>query len=193
MKKLVAFMGLLTLGLGSAMAQDAEPKNGVGVDVDYNSKVKNVGFGVKYQHKIGRKKRLVFEPAFHFFIPKDGVKTLDVSANWHWNFNIGDKFIIYPAVGVGLAHGTVGVGLVDAVGDHNEHNEVGKDPGDYSGGASNKDSEVSKSSSTKFTWNVGAGIQYNFSDKWAGTLEVKNQVIAGTSQVVAGVGVLYRF
>lgn len=193
MKKLVAMMGLMTLGLGSAMAQETEPKHAAGVDLEYNSKVKMVGFGVKYQWKVGKKKRLVFEPAFHYIIPKDGVKTLDVMANWHWNFNIGDKFKVYPLVGVGFAHGTVGVSLADAFSDLDDQANS-NDPDNIGGvGKPGSNGEISTSSSTKFTWAVGAGVQYDFSDKWGGTLEVKNQGTGGTSQVVAAVGVLYKF
>lgn len=181
MKKLVAMMGLMTLGLGSAMAQDS--KNAIGVNINYGTEIKNVGFGVKYQHTIGN--AFVIEPTFNYYLKKDGVEDFDFAVNFHYDFKIGENFKIYPLVGLGYTH-TKSSGGVTAWDDENENGEYDKGETIYSG------SEGSASSGN-FMVNVGAGAQYDINDKWALNLDLKYQIIKNFNQFAPTIGIAYKF
>lgn len=174
MKKVIALMGFLALGLGNTFAQDVEKKHAAGVDINYATQVDNVGIGVKYQWKVGKKKRLYIEPNFHYYLPKNGMKVLDVGVNFKWAFKLIDKLKVYPLVGLGYSNTDYGT-LENAKKYH--------DSGSLT---------QAQTTETKLEWNIGVGAQYDFSDKWAGTFEFKRANI-NNGMLIFGVGALYKF
>ena len=56
-----------------------------------------------------------------------------------------------------------------------------------------EDFDSGSNSKGKFGANLGAGVQYDLSDKFAIGLEVKYQLVSDFNQVVFGIGGTYKF
>lgn len=160
MKKLVAMMGLMTLGLGSAMAQN----NGIGVNVLYGSGT-SVGFGVKYQRTMGH---FALEPTFEYFLTSGGSGLWDASIIARYNFNLGEKFQIYPLAGIGYG-GT---------------KYTYPDPYTLK-------EETEKDGSALI--HVGAGAAYKLSDNLDLDFGFKYEIVSNVSQATPFVGITYKF
>lgn len=189
MKKIVALMGLLTLGMGSAMAQ--ESKSAIGVNLNYGTEYKTVGFGVKYQYNVWQD--LNIEPTFNYWLKKDGISFWDIAVNFHYDFKVADQFKIYPLLGFGYADATYS-GDGDDGGDGGYFVE-NKAPNTHISRASGdgEGSEVSGDGGSHFMVNIGAGAQYDFSDKWGVKLDLKYQIIKNFNQFAPTVGLVYKF
>lgn len=188
MKKLVALMGLITLGLGSAMAQ--ESKSAFGVNINYVTEGKNVGFGVKYQYKLW--KGLVAEPAFNYYLKKEGIGAWDAAVNFHYDVKVSNSFKIYPLVGFGY-YKLTGTGNG---GDDEGNGGVPNDPSVPPYLASeedNQDGTTTTGSTGDFLVNLGAGLQYDLNEKFAINLDLKYQLISGFNQFAPTIGIAYKF
>lgn len=185
MKKIVALMGLLTLGMGNAAMAQEKGQSAVGLGINYATKTPHFGVGVKYQWQMSKKWQL--EPNFNYYFKNDGLTAWDLGANVKYQFALGDKFKVYPLAGLGYRHGGLG-GMLGALADAAGDLDHATDP-DYDSESDSK----SSSSDGKFYFNVGAGAQYDLNEKWAINLEARYQGITDASQAVIGVGVLYKF
>lgn len=190
MKKLVALMGLMTMGLGSAMAQETgsaadAPKSAVGMDVDFLSwdQGSTVGIGAKYQWKVGKKKRLYIEPSIHYYFPTnvedelDGdvkASAFDAIVNFKWMFPLGKKkkFSVYPIAGIGYSI-SKNINYDTMYSDGKPHYKQG--------------------STGSFTFDAGLGLQYDFSSQWAAVAEGKTVYIGGQALYGFAIGAAYKF
>ena len=91
----------------------------------------------------------------------------DINANLHYLFDIAPKTKVYPLVGLGYTNWNVELELLDH--------------------------ETIKATKEKLAVNVGAGIQYELTNKVNVDAEVKYQIIDNYNQVVVGVGLAYKF
>ena len=167
MKKLFMIAIILVAGVSAAMAQ--KNVKAVGVGVNYGSEISNVGFGAKFQY--GLTDAIRIEPSFNYYLEKDGLGLWDANVNIHYLFDVAEKVKLYPLAGLGYANCKVDW-------------EVGVGDSTYDGGSA---------SSGEFAVNVGAGAEYQLNDKWSVGTEVKYQIINNFNQVVAGIGLTYRF
>ena len=169
MKKLFMVAIILMVGISSAMAQ----KNVIaaGVNVNYGTEIKNVGFGGKLQY--GLTDAIRSEVAFNYYLEKDGLGLWDASVNVHYLFDLGDKFKVYPLVGLGYANCKA----------------------DWSIGYDYEDEDIESGSvsSGEIMVNLGAGAEYPLTNKLSLGLECKYQIINNFNQLVPTLGLTYKF
>lgn len=170
---------ILCVALISVSAFAQKGKQSVGVGVNYGTEISNIGLGAKYQYGLTDALRL--EGGFDYFLKKDGVNMWDINLNAHYLFPLAEKFKVYPLAG--LTYTRWGIHDVDYdLGEYSEYSEYSDDDLDTDGG-----------STGKFGVNLGAGLQYDLSEKLAVNAEIKYQLISDFNQVVFGVGVAYKF
>lgn len=180
MKKLLLLVAILMAGM-SVYAQKGV--KAVGLNLDYGTEISNVGFTGKFQYGITNAIRV--EPAFTYYLKKDGVNLWDITANVHYLFNVTPKFTVYPLVGIGYAHTKASFSddLEDYMPDGWSMNYEGEEMSDDEG----------SSSSGNFCANFGAGAEYKLTDKLSIGAEFKYQLIDNFNQFVIGIGATYKF
>lgn len=106
MKKFfLAVMAMVCVVCG-ANAQ-AKGDMAAGVNLNYRmwdkaSDFNNLGFGAKFRYNVTDPIRL--EANFNYTLEKDNITAMDYTVNGHYLFNVGEKFLLYPTVGVGFAN-----------------------------------------------------------------------------------------
>ena len=164
----IAFCALMSLG---AFAQE-KGDIAAGVNVSYGTEISSVGIGVEGQYSITNKIRA--ELGFDYFLKKDYTKMWDLNLNFQYLFPLGDKFDIYPFVGVTYTNWSLDWDIDDEWAEYY----------DYDSGSS---------SEGKFGVNIGCGAQYDLSEKLVLSAELKYQIISDFDQFVIGVGLAYKF
>ena len=197
MKKLILTL-VVALVSACSFAQVKGDK-AVGVNLSYGTEISNLGIGVKGQYNFTDNIR--GEASFDYFLEKDGLKMWDINVNAHYLFPITDKIKVYPLVG--LTYANFSVGSIDYGWDEDWSSRSKKGQlrkSNYWYGYDDDDddddddeSESGSSSESKFGVNLGGGISYDITDKWAVNFEVKYQLISDFNQAVFGVGVAYKF
>lgn len=109
MKKLFLTMLIALVGI-SAMAQDK--KFGVGFDLLYGTKIKNIGFGVKGQYYATEAIRVEADAVF--YPKKDDVRLFDACLVGHYLIPVAENMKVYPIVGAGL------INWVDSIDDYTD-------------------------------------------------------------------------
>lgn len=100
MKKLLLTLACAMTSLfASAQAKTAA----VGLNLNYGTEIESLGLGVKGSYCFTDHIR--GEASFNYFFPKDHFTMWEINANAHYLFNIGDKFKVYPLVGLTYVHG----------------------------------------------------------------------------------------
>ena len=89
----------MTSLFASAQAKTAA----VGLNLNYGTEIESLGLGVKGSYCFTDHIR--GEASFNYFFPKDHFTMWEINANAHYLFNIGDKFKVYPLVGLTYVHG----------------------------------------------------------------------------------------
>ena len=169
-----------------SMSAFAQEKGDVaaGVNVSYGTEISNVGIGVEGQYSITNKIRA--ELGFDYFLKKDYTKMWDLNLNFQYLFPLGDKFDIYPFVGVTYTNWSLDwdFDYDDELAEYYEALGLSYDDDDDDSGSS---------SEGKFGVNIGCGIQYDLSEKLVLSAELKYQIISDFDQFVVGVGLAYKF
>lgn len=80
--------------------------------VESGANLTNFGAGVKFQYNFSNPFRA--ELAVNYWFKAKEISAADAAVNAHWLFNVGEKFIIYPVVGVGMLRASVDTGSEDA-------------------------------------------------------------------------------
>ena len=171
MKKLFLTLCVALFSVG-AFAQE-KGDMAVGGSLNFNTKSSMFGIGARYQYFIIDKLRADGEFAYYF--KKDGVSMFTVLASANYLFNVADKINVYPIAGLGFGHSSASSEDYSVTYEGQTYNFS-------SGGAS----------TTDFIGQIGAGAQYDFSDKIAGNFDAKVQFGSGTAFVLAA-GIIYKF
>lgn len=156
------------VGLGTAMAQKGEMAGGV--QLNYGSEIESLGIGAKFQYGITDAIRV--EPSFNYFFGKNSFNMFDFNLNAHYLFKVANKVNAYPLAGLGYTSWEIGGIEID-----DDDFEV----------------ESESSRSGKIAVNLGAGIEYQLTNKLAVNAELKYQIISNFNQLVFGVGMTYKF
>ena len=194
--------------LGAAAIETGDMAVGLNLGVapclESGASVTNFGIGARFQYNVAAPVRL--EANFNYWFKSKGLDALDLAVNAHYLINLSDKLRVYPIAGVGFAHlGGGGGGSFDPgdfdYGDFDyddifdlfSRSRSGLDDyydaiedamsGAYGGGGS----------STKFMFNVGAGIEYDITSKLAVSAEIKYQYIQYFNRLPIHLGISYRF
>lgn len=166
----------------SAMAQKGDMAGGI--QLNYGTQIESVGIGVKYQYGITDAIRI--EPSFDYYFGKGGGNMFDFNVNAHYLFGVAPKIHVYPLAGLGYTSWKVGEVSIEYDGGTNWG---GQDYSEYPG-----DERPSSSSRTgKIAINLGAGVEYQLATNIAINAELKYQIISNFNQLVAGIGVVYKF
>lgn len=170
MRKLLMIAVILLTGIGSVMAQKGV--KAVGLNVNYGTEVKNLGFGAKFQYGLTDAVRI--EPSFNYFLEKNSVSELDANVNVHYLIDVADNIKVYPLAGLGYAHCKSAAWSVDLDGD--DRDDMGES---YSHG--------------EVCVNLGVGAEYPVTDNLAVNAELKYQIISNFNQLTIGLGIAYKF
>lgn len=196
MKKLMMVAIILMVGVGAAMAQ--KDVKVVGLNINYGTEISNLGIGAKFQY--GLTDALRGEASFDYFLKKDGLSMWDVNVNLHYLFDVAPKVKVYPLVGIGYANVKVEAswgfeGGDDDSGDsdwnlEDYYSNTRFDASDYENEEVGGETSASEG---KIAINLGAGAEYELTDKISIGAELKYQIISNTSQLVPTIGVTYKF
>ena len=170
MKKLILAVVAALISL-TAFAQSG--KIAAGVYGSYVSKDPGlVGIGAKVQYNILDNVRP--EASFTYFFEKDNYKSWEANVNIHYLFNLG-VVNVYPLAGINYTHAKIDIPSV-SLGDY----------GTFGGGSS---------SEGKIGANIGAGIEYPFTDTIALGVEAKYTInkLYDNGSLVVGLGVTFKF
>ncbi len=155
----------------------------VGVNVNYGSEIKTIGFAAKVGYNITDAFRT--EASYNHFLKKDGVQMWDANLNFHYLFNITDKFKAYPLVGVTYVHSKLDWQSLGDFDDYEDYldwkSELEEEGGSVSDGTG------------KVGVNLGGGLQYNLTNNLLLNFEVKYSLVKDLDQCVIGLGLAYRF
>ncbi len=110
MKKSILTLAFVVLGICSAMAQKGSQS--VGLHLNYATEVENVGIGAFYRYNITNALRV--EPSFDYYLEKDNLSEWNANVNFHYLFDIGSDFKLYPVAGLGLTSWSVDTPAGDA-------------------------------------------------------------------------------
>lgn len=153
---------------------------GVAPCLESGANVTNFGIGAKFQYNVTNPIRL--EADVDYWFKNKGMDVFDVTANVHYLFNVGSKLKVYPLVGIGYAHCGWGA---DFSFDEDDYKDLWS--------RSSDDDFEGSSSSSKFLFNVGAGVEYPITEKLAIGAEIKYQYIQHFSRLPISIGVTYKF
>ena len=156
---------------------------GVAPCLESGANVTNFGIGAKFQYNVTNPLRL--EAGVNYGFKNKGLDVLDVAANVHYLFKVGEKLRVYPLAGIGFAR--LG-GNVEFDYDYDDDDDYGWRSRDWE-----YDEEDASGSVTKFLFNVGAGAEYPVSDRLSVGAEIKYQYIQHFSRLPISIGVTYRF
>lgn len=184
MKKFFIFTCAALIGLCASAQEKGDMAVGVNLGVapclESGASVTNFGIGAKFQYNVTDPIRL--EAALDYGFKSKGVDAMTLGVNAHYLFNVADKFIVYPIVGLGYAHcGATASGIPDM------------DEDDWMHGDMHYDTKSESGSINRFYFNIGVGGQYDINDKLAVNLELKYQYIKDFNRLPISVGVAYKF
>lgn len=144
----------------------------LGAQVVYGSGdgLSNIGIGAEFQWNVINNLRLA--PSFTYFLKKDYVSMWNGGVDVHYLFPVSDLITLYPLAGVGMWGVKVSVPEVD-LGEY----------GSYGGSVSD----------TEFGFNIGGGVDFNLSEKFAINAEIKYKLGGDWSRLLISAGVAYKF
>lgn len=171
MKKflLVAVMAIMSLG---AWAQQGQAAVGINLNVspclEKGASLTNFGLAAKFQYNLLDALRGEVQAAYDF--KSKGFSVFTGALNFHYLFNIGDKFKLYPIAGIG--YGNV----------------------KYSESETYEGHKFSVSESEgKFLVNAGVGGEIDINRHFAVSLEVKYQYMKHFQRLPISLGAVYKF
>ena len=156
---------------------------GVAPLLESGANTTNFGIGAKFQYNVTNPIRL--EADANYWFKSNGLDLFDVSVNLHYLFHCGEKFTLFPLVGIGYAH----VNDVSNGGDYdynNYYSEISRKDYDDS-------DEDGRPSANRFLFNVGIGTEYAITTKISIGLEIKYQYMKDFSRLPITIGATYRF
>ena len=178
----------------TSVAQKGESRVGLNLNVspcmESGASLTNFGLAAKYQYGLTDHFRL--EGVIGYDFKAKGVGVFEVGANVHYLFKIGEKMKIYPIAGIGYAN-VSGIVSVDEI-DYNAAKEnYDKYYGPATGSYDDEDDEIDGKSQSKFYYNLGAGFEYDFTNRLSASVELKWQGMKWFNRLPISIGVSYKF
>ncbi len=168
-------MAAICLALPTKAQEKGDMAAGVHFALGTGDGFTNYGIGAKFQWNAIDKLRL--EPSFTYFLKKDYLSMWDISANVHYQFVLTDRVALYPLAGLSVMGVKASVDVPEI-----DMGELGS----YGG-------ESVSASETKFGCNIGAGVDFNLSEKLALNVEAKYKINGNWNRFIASVGLAYKF
>jgi outer membrane protein X len=174
-------IALVTIGLGSAKAQEADGKMAAGANVGIaaGDGITSFGVGAKFQYNVTDQIR--GEGLFTYYLGDFSFWDLSVNAHYLIGIPSIEKLKVYPLVGLSL----MGFG----------GNGGNADTGGGEWGIDYSDTEDSGAGrNTSFGGNIGAGGQYELIPNICIQAELKYRIgESGTNRFMISAGVAYKF
>ena len=172
MKKILALVCTVLLGITAASAQAYKGDVAAGINLNYGSGIENIGLGAKFQYTIIDHLRA--EVGFNYFFKKNFESMWDANLNAHYLINVyQEKLYLYPIVGLNFSSLSF-----DEKGFAKEY---GVDPG------------VKHEDINRFGLNLGAGAEYRITEKIGLSLEYRHTILKDIDQGVFSIGANYKF
>jgi outer membrane protein X len=166
MKKILALVCTMLLGMGFAQAQVHQGETAVGANLVYGTEIESLGLGARFQY--GILDQLRAEVGFNGFFAHNHRTWWDVNINAHYLLNVSNhQFYFYPLAGI----------------NYTMTNDK-KKTDEYPNG---------KGESNHIGLNVGAGFEYELNDHFGVNLEYRHTIVRKVDQGVIGLGVNYKF
>ena len=208
MKKLVLAVMAMAGVVCGVQAQEKGDFS-VGLNANYRmwdnaSDFNNLGFGAKVRYNLTDPLRL--EANFNYTLEKDEYKAMDYTVNAHYLFKLGEKFVLYPTVGLGFVNvkcdfaGAYDDAMDDAMDEYRDlmgqYGDILGEYGDMMEDAYEDAKSASDDSWNEFMWQVGVGAEYPITDAIGVNAEFKYNKAGGDiddSWFMLNVGVTYTF
>lgn len=201
----------LCIALVSVCSYAQKGTTSAGLYGAFGSENSNFGIGAKVQYGITEALRA--EASFDYFFKKDYLTNMNGSLNLHYLIPISDKFRVYPLAGISYVHWKVDAG--DILGDMGmgasfeetmknqglsqsdlnllkQHNPAQYEALKAEYESAYKEADDS-SSESKIGFNIGAGVEYDLSDKLSIFAEGRYQIVSDFDQCVIAAGLSYKF
>ena len=172
MKKILALVCTVLLGITAASAQVTQGDVAAGINLNYGSGIENLGLGAKFQYTIIDHLRA--EVGFNYFFKKNYESMWDANLNAHYLINVyKDKLYLYPIVGLNFS---------SLIFDYKCFlKEYGVDP------------NFEHKDINRFGLNLGAGAEYRVTEKIGLSLEYRHTILKDIDQGVFSIGANYKF
>lgn len=159
----------MCIALVSVCSYAQQGTTAAGVYGAFGSENSNFGLGAKVQY--GILDALRAEASFDYFFKKDYLTNMNASLNVHYLIPISEKFRVYPLAGVSYIYWKA----------------------DYEGAVDDALYGDVDDSESKIGFNLGAGVEYDLTDKLSIFAEGRYQFVSDFDQAVIGVGLTYKF
>jgi len=194
MKKYL-FLALFTMFGLSAFAQ--KDMIGVGLNLNYTpcleSGVSLNNFGISGKFQYGITDAVRGEIAVGYDFKDKGISFFEAGASVHYLFNVGDKLRVYPIIGVGYANINYDFGdMIDFDDDYWYDSKSREKAKDYYYDLDDDDIDIDDSDDKLYV-NAGLGAEYDISNNFAVSLEVKYQYIKDLNRLPVSLGFVYKF
>ena len=169
MKKIMTLIAIMMMCI-SMTAQAQEKENAIGFNYAYmtgSNNVSNFGIGVKYDRFLSEALRIEGRGTYFFKQEKNHTNWFDLSANFHYLFNVAEKTNVYPIFGFSTMFGHTGF--------------------EVPGGEKVSDSHA------RFGCNSGVGAQYNITDDFGVTFEAKYKIMKDFGNFNLAIGCVVLF
>ena len=172
MKKILALVCTALLGITAGMAQVNKGDVAAGINLNYGSKIENLGLGAKFQYTIIDHLRA--EVGFNYFFKKNFQSMWDANLNAHYLINVyQDKLYLYPIVGLNFSSLSF------------DEKGAAKEFGPQAGNAHDD--------INRFGMNLGAGAEYRITENIGIALEYRHTILKDIDQGVFTIGANYKF
>lgn len=189
----------------ATFAQKGESRVGLNLNIspcmESGASLTNFGLAAKYQYGLTDHFRL--EGVIGYDFKAKGVGVFEVGANVHYLFKIGEKMKIYPIAGIGYANVSGIVSFDEAeynaakdnynAAKDNYNKFYGQATGSYDDEDDEIDGKSLSKSQSKFYYNLGAGFEYDFTNRLSASVELKWQGMKWFNRLPISIGVSYKF
>lgn len=179
-KKIMMFI-IMTVAVSTVTIAQEKGDKAIGANLVIGSgkSFTNFGLGAKFLLNVTDPVRLAAE--FDYFLKKDGITMWDASVYGHYLIPLTEKFTLYPSAGLGLINtkASNGQAINDSLGEW----------GDILGIAVSEDGSTS---SSNFAFSLGAGLEYELTEKLLLSGEYRYKIKDGSRSNFA-LGVAYKF
>ena len=115
MKKILALVCMMMLGMSFAQAQVHQGETAVGANLVYGSEIASMGIGARFQYGVLDQVRA--EVGLNYFFEKNHLSWWDVNINAHYLLGLwNEQLYVYPLAGINYT-------MVDYKGELNEKGE----------------------------------------------------------------------
>lgn len=164
MKKVITLICFLALCVAGVSAQKGS--QAVGGHLMYGTDSKAFGIGAIYQYGLTDQLRL--EGVLDYDLPKNHASALSLGANIHYLFPVAADVNIYPLAGLGYYHAMI-----------SDFEIMG--------------TKIEGDSKGYLYFNIGAGAEFNVTDKLSIPLELKYFHVSSNGQLLPTVGLKFKF